>query len=83
MKTTVEVSDELLRRAKAQAAAKGITLAQFFREALELRLREARRPSGRPAWRKLSGALRSLRGETAKVQKTIEREFEQVDAEDE
>ncbi|MBI3181643.1 MAG: hypothetical protein HYZ28_05835 [Myxococcales bacterium] len=55
----------------------------MFTEALEQRLRDARRPAGRPAWRQLSGGLRSLRTETARVRQRIEEEFERIDLEDE
>jgi hypothetical protein len=35
MRTTVELPDELLTRAKARASAAGVSLKQFFIEALE------------------------------------------------
>ena len=39
MRTTVELPDELLARAKIHVAARGITLRQFFVEAVQLGLR--------------------------------------------
>lgn len=81
MKTTLEVRDDLLRRAKALALARGITLKQLFNEALEERVR--RSPRGDKAeWKRLSGGLRALRAETARVQARVDAEFEQVDDED-
>ena len=38
MRTTVELPDELLRQAKRCAAAAGISLREFFVEAIELKL---------------------------------------------
>ncbi len=38
MRTTVELPDNLLKQAKTQAAATGVSLRQFFVEAIELRL---------------------------------------------
>jgi predicted transcriptional regulator len=44
MKTTIEVSDDLLRRAKQQAAADGTTLRRVFEEALQRWLEEREQP---------------------------------------
>lgn len=38
MKTTIEIDDELLRKAKQQAGAAGVTLRAFVEEALRARL---------------------------------------------
>jgi hypothetical protein len=38
MKTTLDMDDELLRRAKTQAAAAGVTLRAFVEEALRARM---------------------------------------------
>jgi hypothetical protein len=83
MKTTVELSDRLLRRAKALAANQGKTLKQVFSEALEQRLRVVEgSPAPRPGWRRLAGSLSGLRAETGKIEKRIREEFEQVDEEE-
>jgi hypothetical protein len=79
VKTTLEIPDDLLRKAKAQAAARGISLKQLFTEALAERVDRVRRSSRDPAWRKLSGSLRSLRAETSRIQARIDDEFEQLD----
>jgi hypothetical protein len=41
MRTTIELPDELLTQAKSRAAKAGITLRQFFVEAIELKLAPA------------------------------------------
>lgn len=81
MKTTLEIPDDLFRKAKAQAAARGISLKQLFTEALAERVERIRRPTGQPAWQELSGKLRSLRSETLRIQSRIDEEFEQLDEE--
>lgn len=78
MKTTIEIPDALLRRAKAAAAGDGMTLEELVRDALERRLR-VRRDAGKPAWRKLSGGLTALKGETRRLGAVIERELEKLD----
>lgn len=42
MRTTVELPDELLQRAKSSAALSGISLREFFVQAVELRLSAGR-----------------------------------------
>ena len=48
MRTTIELPDELLTRAKSQAALKGVSLKEFFIDALEQKLaatpKKVRRP---------------------------------------
>lgn len=59
MKTTVEVPDELYRRAKAEAALRGSKFRELIEEGLKLALerpRRTRRPSG------LSGLMKRARG---------------------
>ena len=81
MKTTVELPDRLLRRARAFAASRGITLRQLLTEALEQQL-DRREPPGKARWRSLAGELASLSAETARIDRRIADEFEQVDEED-
>ena len=84
MKTTVELPDTMFRQAKALAAARGITLRQFFTEALEERLRrynfEKRDDSG-PPWMAGFGVLSDLSDENCRVLGLIEEEFERLDSE--
>ena len=82
MKTTIELPDELLRRAKATAATRGISLKRLFSEALEQGLRRGGAPAAAPAWRAVAGELAPLRTETRRIGRLIEEEFEQIDAED-
>ena len=82
MKTTIELPDELLRRAKATAATRGISLKRLFTEALEERVRRGAAPPAAPAWQALAGELGPLRAETRRIGRLIDEEFEQLDAED-
>ena len=83
MKTTIELPDPLLRRAKSKAAASGISLKQFFTEAIQDKL-AAKSPnsSAEPAWMQGFGKLRRLRRETQRVQQAIDEEFDVVEPED-
>lgn len=79
MKTTLEIPDPLFRRAKALAAKNGISLKQLVTDALVDKLENAKRPGAAPAWKELSGGLRALRGETARILERIEADSEQLD----
>jgi hypothetical protein len=87
MKTTIEIPDKTLRRAKDVAAVKGISLKQLFTEAIEEKLRNVATPSGtdgRP-WMKLYGAFaktEEMRAETRRIQELVEEEFERINPED-
>lgn len=80
MKTTLEIPDTIFRRAKSVAAERGIPLRALITEALTDKLRGDH--SNRKPWMAAFGKLRHLRAETAKINRIIEEEFEQVDAED-
>lgn len=80
MKTTVDLPDDLLRRAKIEAASRGVPLKQVFQEALEQRLGAS--SAREPAWRRHFGALRDLRAEHRRVDARIAEEFEVVDEEE-
>lgn len=80
MKTTLEMPDATLRKAKAKAAERGIPLRQFVTEAVEEKL-AAPQVDEKP-WMKSFGALRHLRKETARIDKIIEEEFEQIEPEE-
>jgi hypothetical protein len=88
MKTTLEIEDATLQKAKIRAAQQGITLRELFNQALEEKLQRsiARDQRAKPAWLKLEGAFsnsRSERAETRRIQKVIDAEFERLDPEDE
>lgn len=80
MKTTLEIPDALFRRAKSAAAEQGIPLRELVTEALAEKLR-GRSRQDKP-WLKAFGKLRSLRKETARVNRIIGEEFGQVEPED-
>jgi len=83
MKTTLEIPDPLFRRAKSTAAERGQTLKEFVTEALQDKLRSGRHaPRAQPRWMAGFGRLRSMRKETARVQKHIDEAFEVIDFED-
>ena len=86
MKTTIEIPDVMFRRAKALAAARGVTLKRLFTEALEDQLRRGTR--SRPAdnaetpWMAGFGALSDLSDENRRILDVIEEEFEKLSPED-
>lgn len=84
MKTTIEIPDPVFRRAKAKAAERGQALREFVTEALQEKLSGGTRRAGPDAapWMKGFGQLRRLRGETARIQRVIDHEFEIVEPED-
>ncbi len=83
MKTTLDIPDAVFRRAKAHAAARGVSLRAFVTEAVEHQLRSTQgRRGGQPAWKTLSGGLRRLRRETARLRRIVDEEFETIEPED-
>jgi hypothetical protein len=84
VKTTIEIPDPVFRRAKARAAERGQKLREFVTEALQEKLsaRNARSVPDAPPWMRGFGQLRTLRGETARVQRVIDEEFDVVEPED-
>lgn len=84
MKTTIEIPDPLLRRAKSTAAERGQTLRDFVTEALREKLagRFRRAADLEPEWMHGFGKLRRLGKETARIQTVIDGEFEAIESED-
>jgi len=87
MKTTIEIPDMTLRRAKTMAAAKGMKLKDLLAEAIEDKVSNGNTTSksAEPAWLKLHGAFaktKAMRAETRRIQKVIDGEFERIDPED-
>jgi hypothetical protein len=84
MKTTIELPDTLFRRVKSKAAASGITLKQFFTEAIQDKLgaKALTGASAQPPWMQGFGKLRRLRKETQRVQRAIGEEFDVIEPED-
>jgi len=81
MKTTLEIPDTIFRRAKSAAAERGIPLRQFVTEAVREKLKTPSSSADKP-WMKSFGRLRHLRKETARINRLIEDEFEQIETED-
>ena len=82
MKTTLEIPDALFRRAKAVAAERGIPLRALVTEALADALRPQTNGRQDRPWMETFGKLRHLRKETARINRIIEDEFEQIEDED-
>jgi len=82
MKTTIEIPDPLLRKAKSRAAERGQTLKEFVAEALKQKLAAGKVRLGEPEWMQGFGKLRRLRKETARVQDRIDEAFEVIKPED-
>jgi hypothetical protein len=81
VKTTLEIPDGVFRRAKATAAQQGVPLRQFVSEAVEEKLAASVRGEDKP-WLKLAGGLRHLRGESLRIRRAVEEEFERIEPED-
>lgn len=86
MKTTIELPDPAIRQARAIATRQGMTLKQFFTEAMEEKLQRcAKRPATHetdPPWMDGFGVLSDLESENRRVLSAIEEEFETLSSED-
>jgi hypothetical protein len=85
MKTTIEIPDPLMRRAKAAAARRGQSLDDFLSEALADKLKPASRRSRAgdvPPWMAGFGELHHLGAETRRIQERIDAECRQIEPED-
>ena len=83
MKTTIELPDELLKLAKAKATLSGMSLKNYFREALENKLaQENTNQSISKPWMKGFGGLSHLHKETKRIEKIIQKEFESIQHEE-
>jgi hypothetical protein len=81
MKTTLEIPDPTFRKAKATASALGIPLREFVTQAVEEKLLADGRRRRKP-WLECAGELAHLHGETRRIEKLIDEEFEQIEPED-
>jgi hypothetical protein len=81
MKTTLEIPDDVFRRAKSAAAERGIPLRELVTEAVKDKLVARSRTNDKP-WMAGFGKLRGRRKENARINRIIEKEFERIDAED-
>lgn len=85
MKTTLDIPDPLFRQAKSRAALRGISLRQFFTEALEEKITaspSAQPGSAEPPWMRGFGALRDLHEETRVLDSRIAEAFDRLEEED-
>jgi hypothetical protein len=86
VKTTVELPDTLFRKAKAVAAERGISLKDLFTKAVREHLQKgARNPLNSPIappWMSAFGGLSGLQQETKRINRIVEREFEQIEEEE-
>ncbi len=86
MKTTIELPDPAIQQARVLAASQGMTLKQFFAEALEEKLQRcAQYPANHetdPPWMAGFGVLSDLKSENRRVLDAIEEEFETLSPED-
>jgi hypothetical protein len=81
MKTTLEIPDTVFRRAKSLAAERGIPLREFVTDAVRDKLASESRPGAKP-WMAAFGKLRRLRKETARIERRVAAEFENIEDED-
>ena len=80
MKTTLDLSDDLLQRAKAAAALKGESLKELFTAALSDHLaRLGGTAPGVEGWRKVVG--RAKRSQVEKVDVAVANDLELIDLE--
>jgi hypothetical protein len=82
MKTTLELPDQLVRKAKAMAAERGQSLKEFVTEALQDKLAGDDSRREQPEWMEGFGKLKHLHEETLRVQAIIDEEFETIEPED-
>ena len=78
MKITLEIPDPTFRKAKTTASASGIPLREYVSQAVEEKLSQASRQSGKP-WLECAGELAHLHGETLRIQQIIDEDFEQIE----
>lgn len=80
VKTTLEIPDATFRKAKSEAAAKGVPFREFVTQAVDEKLRQRKPRTGRQAeCMHLAGAFAKTlaqRRETRRIQEVIDREFE-------
>ncbi len=86
MRTTVDLPDAVLDKARALAASRSMSLKRFMAEALEEHLRRCGdTPAMRgqePPWMAGFGELADLADENRRILALIEEEFESVDPDD-
>ncbi len=82
VKTTLEIPDSVLRRAKAVAARRGQTMQAFVTSAVEAKLSSDARAEKEKPWMAFAGAFESEKEKSSSVLAAIEEACERVDTED-
>ena len=77
MKTTIDLPDDLFRKAKATAALRGESLKSLISTALRHELERVAAGSGEPGWRRLYGV--ATPEQVAEVDLIVGKELAQVD----
>jgi hypothetical protein len=81
VKATLEIPDPIFRRAKSEAAQRGIPLRAFVTEAVIEKLEPGLKREEKP-WARLAGGLKHLHKETLRINQIIKSEFEKIEPED-
>jgi uncharacterized protein YjaZ len=83
MKTTFDIPDDLLRRAKISAAKAGTSMRSLVVEGLASAVSrmEQGEEESTPRWMSAFGGMRKHRKESARILQAIEDEFERIDEE--
>jgi len=82
MTTTLELPDELMRKAEERAAGSGQSLQSFLAEAVKCKLVAADDDAARDEVLSYAGVFRDSREESLRIMETIESGCEQVKPED-
>ena len=82
MKTTLDIPDSLFRLAKATAAQEGRSLKSFVEEALQEKLSNGITDEPESPWMNGFGGMAHRRRENRRIQKLVDAEFGQLEAED-
>jgi hypothetical protein len=77
-KTTLEIPDPILRKAKSAAALRGQTLKEFVTEAMTENLNAAGKTGSQP-WMKYFGIFKGHAAESRRINAVIDEEFERID----
>lgn len=81
MRTSVDIPDDLFRRAKVEAARKGKTMKELIVDGLEKQLEESKTETGEPAWMAVFGMLADHKEDVRAAQALIDEEFSRIDLE--
>lgn len=81
MRTSVDIPDELFRRAKLKAVSEGTTLRDLLVRGLDQVL-QTQEPNKQAAFDKVFGLLRDDPEAVAEINRVIEEEFNTIDPED-